>query len=69
MPYISFQSGRMTDDMKKKLIQKLTDISSEITGIPRSYFFVCIQDLPNENIAIGGEDVNEMRTKLARSAD
>lgn len=33
MPYISIESGRLTDEQKKELIERLTSTASEITNI------------------------------------
>lgn len=66
MPYISFEAGKLSDSMKKQLIEKLTEISAEIMNIPKDYFFVSIHELPNENVAIGGKNVNELRAELLK---
>jgi len=64
MPYISLEAGQLTPEIKKKLIAKLTEVSAEIMGIPKDYFFVSIHELPNENIAIGGKDINTLKAEL-----
>ncbi len=61
MPLISIESGKLTDEIKNKLITKLTEVSSEITGIPKNAFFVTIRELPDENIAIGGKTIKEIK--------
>ena len=66
MPLITFESGKLTDDVKFELIQKLTNISSEITGIPKESFFISIREMPDENVAIGGITVKEIKRKLGR---
>lgn len=65
MPYIAFEAGALSPDIKKQLIARLTEVSAEIMGIPKDYFFVAIHELPNENLAIGGKDVNQLRAELA----
>lgn len=67
MPLITFEAGKLTEDIKKELIQKLTNISAEITGIPKSSFFVSIREMPDENVAIGGKTVKEIKKELGRS--
>mgnify|MGYP000656335061 CR=1 FL=1 len=64
MPMISFESGQLTDEIKNKLIMKLTDISSEVTGIPKELFFVSIRELPDNNIAVGGKTVSDLKNEL-----
>ena len=67
MPLITFESGVLSEDMKKELITKLTTISAEITGIPKSPFFVSIRELPDQNIAIGGTTVAEFKKQKINS--
>lgn len=61
MPYILFQSAQLTDNAKRQLITRLTDICSEITGIPQAFFFVSVHELPNDAVAIDGRDVNTLK--------
>ena len=61
MPMISFESGQLSAEVKEELIVKLTDISVEITGIPKKLFFVTIREFPDENIAVGGRTVKELK--------
>jgi 4-oxalocrotonate tautomerase len=64
MPLITFESGKLTDDMKAELIRRLTEVSAEITGIPAASFFISIRELPEENIAIGGKSVKDIKKGL-----
>ena len=64
MPLITFEAGKLTDEIKLELIQKLTNLSAEITGIPKESFFIAIREMPDENIAIGGITVKEIKRKL-----
>ena len=48
MPYISFESGRLTSEQKRQLIERLTATASEITDIPPQFFTVTIKELPDE---------------------
>lgn len=66
MPLITFEAGKLTDKMKIELIQKLTSLSAEITGIPKESFFVSIREMPDENVAIGGVTVKEIKMKLGK---
>ncbi len=52
MPYISIESGRLTAEQKKQLIERLTATASEITHIPEQFFTVTIKELPDENFGI-----------------
>ncbi len=64
MPLITFESVKLPESVKNDLIRKLTDISAEITGIPKNTFFVSIRELPDENIAIGGKTVKDIKKEL-----
>mgnify|MGYP001071768443 CR=1 FL=1 len=51
MPYISIESGRLSAEQKKQLIERLTDTASEITNIPTQLFTVTIKELHDENFS------------------
>ncbi len=61
MPYISIESGKLTADQKKQLIERLTATASEITDIPAQFFTVTIKELPDENFGIGGRSIDEIK--------
>ncbi len=61
MPYISVESGALTSEQKKELIERLTAIVSEITNIPAQFFTVTIKELPDENFGIGGKAIDEIK--------
>jgi 4-oxalocrotonate tautomerase len=67
MPLITFEAGSLTTEVKQELINKLTSISAEITGIPKESFFISIREMPDENVAIGGVSVKEIKMKLGRT--
>ena len=55
MPYISVESGALTAEQKKELIERLTATAAEIIHIPAQFFTVTIKELPDENFGIGGK--------------
>lgn len=61
MPYISIESGALTSEQKKELIERLTVTASEITNIPAQFFTVTIKELPDENLGIGGKPIDEIK--------
>lgn len=61
MPYISFESGQLTAEQKKLLIQRLTATASEITHIPEQFFTVTIKEVPDESFGIGGRSIDEIK--------
>jgi|694.fasta_scaffold111525_1 4-oxalocrotonate tautomerase len=64
MPIIEFTAGKLTREVKEKLITQLTDISVEITGIPKHLFFITINEKPDEDIAVGGVSVQKLKEEL-----
>ena len=66
MPFIAFESGQLTDDVKEQLIEKLTDVAVEITGIPKELFLVSIREQPDNNIAVGGKSVRQIKEEIAQ---
>lgn len=61
MPYISVESGALTPEQKKELIERLTVTASEITHIPEQFFTVTIKEVPDENFGIGGKSIDEIK--------
>lgn len=61
MPYISIESGALTAEQKKQLIERLTATASEITNIPKQFFTITIKELPDENFGIGGKSIDELK--------
>ena len=61
MPYISIESGRLTAEQKRQLIERLTATASEITNIPAQFIMVTIKELPDENFGIGGKSIDEIK--------
>ena len=61
MPYISVESGALTPEQKKELIERLTVTVSEITHIPEQFFTVTIKEVPDENFGIGGKSIDEIK--------
>ena len=61
MPYISIESGKLTAEQKKQLIERLTTTASEITNIPEQFFTISIKEIPDENFGIGGKSIDEIK--------
>lgn len=61
MPYISIESGALTSEQKKELIEQLTATAAEITHIPAQFVTVTIKELPDENFGIGGKSIDEIK--------
>ncbi|MFC5046562.1 4-oxalocrotonate tautomerase DmpI [Aquimarina hainanensis] len=67
MPYISFETGSLDKKTKQELIEKLTEVAVNVTGIPKELFFVSIKEVKDDNIAVGGKTVTEIKSALSRN--
>ena len=63
MPFISIESGQLSKGQKNELIEKITQLASEITHIPSEFFMVTIKELPDENIGIGGKTIDKLKSE------
>lgn len=46
MPYITIESGKLSDEQKENLIKRLTEISSEIMSVPPEFFPLQLRNCP-----------------------
>lgn len=63
MPYISVESGTLSDEQKIELIQRLTQTASEVMHVPQEFFTVTIKELPDVNFGIGGSTIDKVRAE------
>ncbi len=61
MPYITVESGVLSDEQKELLIKRLTEVSSEIMKIPQEFFVTTIKELPDKNFGIGGKTIDKVK--------
>ncbi len=66
MPYITVESGSLSDEQKEKLIQKLTEVSSEIMNVPKDFFTVTIKELPDKSFGIGGKTIDKIKAEYIK---
>ncbi|MBD5082407.1 MAG: 4-oxalocrotonate tautomerase [Ruminococcaceae bacterium] len=66
MPYISVESGKLTDEQKENLIQRLTEISSEIMNVPKEFFTVTIKELSDKSFGIGGKTIDKIKADYSQ---
>lgn len=67
MPYISVESGALTDEQKEILIKRLTEVSSETMNIPPEFFSVTIKELSDKNFGIGGKTIDKVKAEYMAS--
>lgn len=61
MPYITVESGALTDEQKEELIRRLTEVSSEIMNIPPEFFVTTIKEVSDKNFGIGGKTIDKVK--------
>lgn len=63
MPAIRVDIGKhgLTTEIKKQLIEKLTDTAVEITRIPKHAYTVIINEYDDSNIGVGGVTLDKVR--------
>lgn len=66
MPYITVESGALSDGQKETLIKKLTEISAEVMNVPQEFFTVTIKELPDKNFGIGGKTIDKLKSEYAK---
>ena len=62
MPYITVESGVLSDTQKEELMKQLTGISSEIMKIPQEFFVTVIKEFPDKNFGIGGKTIDKVKS-------
>ncbi len=58
MPHITIESGRLSDDQKRALVDRLTAVSSEIMQIPPEFYSVTIHEIDDTSYGIGGKCID-----------
>lgn len=58
MPHITIESGGLSDDQKRALVDRLTAISSEIMQIPPEFYSVTIHEIDDTSYGIGGKCID-----------
>ncbi|MBW9173483.1 4-oxalocrotonate tautomerase [Clostridium estertheticum] len=61
MPYITIEGGQMTTEQKQQLIERMTNVASEIMKVPSEFYITTIKELSDENIGIGGKTIDKIK--------
>ena len=67
MPYITVESGALSDEQKELLIKRLTEVSSEIMNVPQEFFTMTIKELPDKNFGIGGKTIDIVKSEYMKA--
>lgn len=60
MPVITLAISPQSAKVKQQLIARLTEAAASATGIPAAKFVVFIDELPRENIGVGGLSLDQL---------
>jgi len=56
LPYVDIKvAGKLTEDQKNELAQKITKVITDVTGKPAQYVYVVFEEVKRENWAIAGK--------------
>lgn len=66
MPYITVESGLLSDEQKEQLIRRLTEVSSEIMKVPQEFFVTTIKEVSDKNFGIGGKTIDKVKEEYIR---
>lgn len=61
MPVVKIDMAQATKETKKELIEKVTDVLSETTKIPKQAFTIIIREESTDNFGVGGIQLSEIK--------
>ena len=67
MPYITVESGTLSDKQKELPIKRLTEVSSEIMRVPQEFFVTTIKEVPDKNFGIGGKTIDMVKAEYIQT--
>ena len=67
MPYITVESGALSDEQKEMLIKRLTEVSSEIMKVPQEFFVTTIKEVSDKNFGIGGKTIDIVKEEYIKN--
>lgn len=66
MPYITVESGALSDEQEEELIKRLTEVSSEIMKVPQEFFVTTIKEVSDKNFGIGGKTIDKVKEEYRK---
>ncbi len=64
MPVITISMHSTTEEVKKNLIEGLTEAAVTATGVPQEKFVVFVEEFGTEAIGIGGRTLKAIKAAL-----
>ena len=66
MPYITVESGVLSDEQKELLIKRLTETASEIMQVPQEFFVTTIKEVSDKNFGIFGKTIDKIKLEYIK---
>lgn len=66
MPYITVESGVLSDKQKELLIKRLTETASEIMQVPQEFFVTTIKEVSDKNFGIGRKTIDKIKLEYIK---
>ena len=60
MPVIIIESNQISTEKKRKLVEKMTKIASEVYELPENTVTILIRELEREDIGVGGKLLSDL---------
>ena len=61
MPHITVESRKLTDEQKRALVERLTEVSSEVMNIPPEFYSITIHEIDDASYGIGGKCIDVVK--------
>ena len=61
MPIVQVGMGIMTKEKKKELIERLTEVVSDVAQLPKQTITIIIDEKHADNIGVGGVQLSEIK--------
>lgn len=67
MPYITVESGALSNEQKELLIRRLTEAPSEIMKVPQEFWVTTIKEVSDKNFGIGGKTIDNVKEEYIKN--
>lgn len=61
MPHITVESGKLTEQQKRALVERLTAVSAEVMKIPPEFYSITIHEIDDTSYGIGGKCIDVVK--------
>lgn len=68
MPHITVESGKLSEEQKRALVERLTAVSSEVMQIPAEFYTVTLHEIDDVNYGIGGKCIDVVKREYMERA-